>query len=314
MTHGFGSGLGFFFRNVDPLLQSGKIGRLILVDWIGMGGSHRLPCRDSPIRWTKGSFCNSMFTPSEAVDFFVDPLETFLKEKGIGGGSDDSNGEDPPFWLVGHSLGGYLAARYVLRHPHRSPSKLILASPVGFPPPPDDIISPSELPTTFRLLDTLWSANVTPQQLVRLMGANRGRNAVSRALRGRIPHLDSHDADLLADYLFHITVAPPSGEFAMNSLLEPIISKGKSGNGGGGVFAREPLEDMGIVNELSTSVKQVKILFGDHDWMRFNEPSARSVVQGLRRRGIRADVSVLSNAGHHLYLDNSDEFVSEILT
>ena len=30
MAHGFGSGLSFFYRNVDDLLDSGKIGRVIL--------------------------------------------------------------------------------------------------------------------------------------------------------------------------------------------------------------------------------------------------------------------------------------------
>mmetsp|Transcript_38458 Transcript_38458/g.57648 ORF Transcript_38458/g.57648 Transcript_38458/m.57648 type:complete len:108 (-) Transcript_38458:18-341(-) len=63
-----------------------------------------------------------------------------------------------------------------------------------------------------------------------------GEKAVFRALRGRIPQLKEHDANLLANYLFHITVAPPSNEFVMNSLLEPIISKNSNG-----VFAREPI-------------------------------------------------------------------------
>src|SRR6056300_1687483 len=49
LLHGFGSGLGFFFRNIDPLLQSGTVGRVLLVDWLGMGGSDRPPCR-RPIR------------------------------------------------------------------------------------------------------------------------------------------------------------------------------------------------------------------------------------------------------------------------
>ena len=35
LLHGYGSGLGFFFQNIDPLLYSGKVGRVLLVDWLG---------------------------------------------------------------------------------------------------------------------------------------------------------------------------------------------------------------------------------------------------------------------------------------
>ena len=82
---------------------------------------------------------------------------------------------------------------------------------------------------------------MTPQQLIRLMGATRGRRVVQQALAGRIPHLTGRMDDrallrLLADYLYHITVAHPSGEFAMNSLLQPGLQPNEAG-----VFAREPL-------------------------------------------------------------------------
>ena len=49
------------------------------------------------------------------------------------------------------------------------------------------------------------------------MGSSRGKQAVRRALRGRIPHLTTtgegssddfeSELDLLAEYLYHITVA-----------------------------------------------------------------------------------------------------------
>lgn len=43
MLHGFGSGLGFFFANIDRLLESGQVGKVLLVDWLGMGGSGENP-------------------------------------------------------------------------------------------------------------------------------------------------------------------------------------------------------------------------------------------------------------------------------
>lgn len=297
LAHGFGSGLGFFYSNVDPLLRSNRYSRVMLVDWLGMGGSERPACRDSPIR--SGSFCSSRFSPSQAVRFFTEPLHELLETHGVRDAT-----------LVGHSLGGYLAARYVLQHPERI-NRLVLASPVGFPSKPRDALPASRLPPSFRLLDALWSANATPQQLVRLMGGARGRKSVARALRGRIPHLPDSASNLLAEYLYNITVAHPSGEFAMNSLLEPAASPDSVG-----VFAREPLEDL-ISNKLDPSI-HLKVLFGDTDWMRSdtNERAASRVVSELQARNAPsiASMHVIANAGHHLYLDNAPDFVSHVLS
>ena len=173
---------------------------------------------------------------------------------------------------------------------------------------------------------------MTPQQLVRLMGSTRGRHNTRRALLGRIPHLidgnqeDSPVVDILADYLYHITVAAPSGEYAMNSLLEPAVSPNTMG-----VFAREPLEDLFNVSKPENSsqdgkrlpissslpgLRSIKVLFGDHDWMRPNEPSARLTMQGVQKQTegrIQTSVLTVPQAGHHLYLDNPAEFVRQIV-
>jgi len=301
LAHGFGSGLGFFFRNVDALLDSNKYRRVVLFDWLGMGGSERPSCRAAPVRgWSEftTSFCNSRFNPADAVRFFIDPLHAMLEEHDI----DNAT-------LVGHSLGGYLSARYALQYPRRL-SRLVLASPVGFPEKPHDALPQSKLPTGLRIVDALWSSNVTPQQLVRLMGSTRGRHNVKRALRGRIPHLQESEVDLLADYLYQITVADPSGEYAINSLLEPVASPNSMG-----VYAREALHSR--MNDLDSSIS-IKVLFGDTDWMRShpNEESARHVMSSLqsnRQSNSTSSMHVVANAGHHLYLDNSDHFIRHIL-
>lgn len=333
LTHGFGSGLGFFYRNINDLLHSEKVSRVVCIDWHGMGGSDRPPCWESPIRSlfhsssstssssstmttsNRFSLCNSHFAVSRAIDFFLDPLEQVLQSN-----SNHEHGinfhPNEKICLVGHSLGGYLAARFAMRNSAKI-SKLILASPVGFQPPPPrgQRLTSSNLPPGMRLLDALWSANFTPQQIIRLMGDKRGKGMVERALRGRIPHLSPSDAELLADYLYHITVAPPSGEYAMNSLLEPAVAS----EGGAGVYARESLGD-GVMTEMLSSqneaskIQSVKILFGDRDWMSFNQSAAVKEMNEMQSKmGIEANVHVLPGAGHHLYLDNADAFVRHIL-
>mmetsp|Transcript_25625 Transcript_25625/g.74135 ORF Transcript_25625/g.74135 Transcript_25625/m.74135 type:complete len:362 (-) Transcript_25625:1519-2604(-) len=302
MAHGYGSGLGFFFRNIDALLSSNQYRRIVLFDWLGMCGSHRPGCHASPIRgWSEltTSFCNSRFTASEAVDFFIDPLHNLLEEHNV-----------QNMTLVGHSLGGYLSAKYVLQYPSERIKKLVLASPVGFPNKPPDALPPSQLPTGLRVVDALWSSNITPQQLVRMMGSTRGKRNVKRALRGRIPHLNQSESDMLSDYLYQVTVADPSGEYAINSLLEPVASPDTMG-----VFAREPLHQR-MQEEFDSSIS-LNIIFGSDDWMRRNnEESARDVVMSIQSSNAAAVAAthIIPNAGHHLYLDNSDSFVGHILS
>ena len=308
LLHGFGSGLGFFAPNIDALLaEPTPVRRVVLMDWLGMGGSARPPCR-RPIRGLTScttDFCHSRFDPTQAADFFTQPLHVWLQQP-------ENVSADETVWTVGHSLGGYLLGRYVLTAKpwHFNLQKVVLASPVGFPTAPDvhTSVPTAEWPTAWRVVDALWSANVTPQQLIRLMGATRGRRVVQQALAGRIPHLTGRMDDrallrLLADYLYHITVAHPSGEFAMNSLLQPGLQPNEAG-----VFAREPLAPLFETHHSGNL--QWKVLFGDHDWMRSasNEKAAQRAMQIARGR-----ICIVPNAGHHLYLENPNAFVEHIL-
>jgi len=293
MAHGFGSGLGFFYSNIDPLLASDKVSRVLLFDWLGMGGSDRPPTKASP-RIPLIPCCDSRFSTTQAVDFFIDSFEAWVKAQKLDN-----------FTLVAHSLGGYAAARYALKYPGRL-NNLILASPVGFPTHPTDSLNRSELDSVgLKLIDTLWSKNVTPQQLVRMMGSSRGKRSVISILGRRLQgSLTERDKEFLGEYLYHITVAPASGEYAMNSLLKPIKTPNSIG-----VYAREPLLDLMTTGCLPNT--DLKVLFGDHDWMRpsGNELAAREVAKRLG-----GSVSILRNAGHHLYMDNSEDFHREILS
>jgi cardiolipin-specific phospholipase len=127
VLHGYGAGLGFFFRNFASLAKwAAKKGTAVYaLDWLGMGRSARVPFIIKAKREdTKGRV-------AEAESFFIDSLEEWREKMGL-----------EKMTLVGHSLGAYLSVAYTLRYPRRV-SKLILLSPAGVPRGPETTTEPS---------------------------------------------------------------------------------------------------------------------------------------------------------------------------
>ncbi|KAJ1718044.1 hypothetical protein LPJ61_006915, partial [Coemansia biformis] len=188
MTHGYFTGLGFYYRNFAALSQV-RGWDVYAIDWLGMGRSARPPY-------------NSRRTESEdkrvayAEDFFVESLEEWRRRMGI-----------ERMTLCGHSFGGYMSTLYALRYPERV-EKLVLVSPIGIPeappgydealrrgyglerarrvskgmPPSSDSTPDYQEPNVaaespgpmrialFRTAMALWERNYSPQWLVRNSG------------------------------------------------------------------------------------------------------------------------------------------------
>ncbi|KAF7719910.1 Cardiolipin-specific deacylase [Penicillium ucsense] len=260
MLHGYGAGLGFFYKNFEPLSRL-KGWQLHALDMLGMGRSTRPPFkikakeREEAIR--------------EAEAWFVDALEEWRIKRKI-----------DRFTLLGHSLGGYMAVAYALKYPGHL-NKLILASPVGIPEDPyavsSDVTEPSESTLASELTQDqqeiassaavpgsapkttdgsfitgrnpepnaeaanrpprrnmpkwfayLWDANISPFSLVRWSGP-LGPRIVSGWTSRRFSHLPSDEAKALHDYSYSIFSQRGSGEYALAYILAP------------GAFARSPL-------------------------------------------------------------------------
>ncbi|KAL5339308.1 Alpha/Beta hydrolase protein [Aspergillus crustosus] len=302
MLHGYGAGLGFFYKNFEPLSRL-KGWQLHALDLLGMGRSTRPPFRikakerEEAIR--------------EAEDWFVDALEEWRVKRKI-----------ERFTLLGHSLGGYIAVNYALKYPGRL-NKLILASPVGIPEDPYAVTSelpekqdqaeqaavaassaavpPGDVPkgdnnillkgpqtdtssstdrprrTIPKWFAYLWEANISPFSLIRWAGP-LGPRLVSGWTSRRFSHLPADEAKALHDYSYSIFSMRGSGEYALAYILAP------------GAFARSPLigriEGIGrqmipssvpyptfsaTPNAEPTSRPEnglpVVFMYGDHDWM-----------------------------------------------
>jgi len=115
MLHGYGAGLGFFYKNFEGLSRVNGW-KIYALDLLGMGRSSR-----PPFKVQSKDRQNSI---TEAEDWFIDALEEWRIQRKI-----------EMFTLLGHSLGGYMAVAYALKYPGHL-NKLVLASPVGIPEDP----------------------------------------------------------------------------------------------------------------------------------------------------------------------------------
>ena len=342
MVHGYGAGLGFFYKNFEPITRVPGL-KLYALDLLGMGNSSR-----PPFKIHAKSREDQVI---EAENWFVDALEEWRQARKI-----------ERFTLLGHSLGGYLAVSYALKYPGRL-KKLILASPVGIPkdpyavdaamPEPSESTleseftqdqdsttepggarapgdrgfnqSPPNMPKPRALpnwIVWLWDANVSPFSIVR-MGGPLGPRFVSGWSSRRFSHLPSAEAQALHDYAFSIFKQKGSGEYALAYLLAP------------GAYARRPVIDRidkvgrQVVSRPEGEGEKVRetgipivFMYGENDWMdvagglaaeeKLKQAKSKVLLSATpeekRRENGSAEVVVIPKAGHHLYLDNPDDF------
>ncbi|KAI0111761.1 alpha/beta-hydrolase [Daldinia grandis] len=340
MLHGYGAGLGFYYKNFENLSRA-KGWKLYALDWLGMGNSTRPPfrvCAKDPAAKI-----------TEAENWFIDALEEWRKIRKI-----------EKFTLLGHSLGGYLSVSYALKYPGHV-NKLILASPVGIPEDPYAVNAdmPEPMESTFQdeftvdqqstteshgidglngnkkaqqqeakkrpypsWLVWLWDANVSPFSIVRLAGPLGPRLASGWTSR-RFNHLTPEEKQTLHDYAYSIFRQRGSGEYVLPYLLAP------------GAHARRPVisrvhrvgrQVITPATETEPAVKEtgfpIIFMYGENDWMdvagglaaeeKLKEAQAKILLNAAEeeRRKEKGDakVVIVSRAGHHLYLDNPDEF------
>ncbi|KAJ6412064.1 hypothetical protein OIU84_005183 [Salix udensis] len=269
MVHGYGASQGFFFRNFDALASRFKI---IAIDQLGWGGSSRpdFTCKST----------------EETEAWFIDSFEEWRKAKNL------SN-----FILLGHSFGGYVAAKYALKHPEHV-QQLILVGSAGFSSESD---SKSEWLTRFRatwkgaVLNHLWESNFTPQKVIRGLGP-LGPDMVRRYTTARFGAystgevLAGEECKLLTDYVYHTLAAKASGELC----LKYIFSFG--------AFARKPLLQSAPEWKVPTT-----FIYGFQDWM--NYEGAQQARQLMK---VPCEIIRVPKAGHFVFIDNPTGFHSAV--
>ncbi|POS87731.1 hypothetical protein EPUL_000468 [Erysiphe pulchra] len=259
MLHGYGAGLGFFYKNFEGLSRV-KGWKIYALDMLGMGRSSRPPF--------KIHAKDQMGKIREAENWFIDALEEWRIKRNL-----------EKFTLLGHSMGGYLAVAYALKYPGHL-NKLILASPVGIPENPhathDDLSEPEKSALTQEFTESqdettrsknsnlseekdkiefrsqsleepikkkinappqrklpkwfsyLWDANISPFSVIRWTGP-LGPRLVSGWSSRRFSHLPHDESEALHEYTYSLFRQRGSGEYALAYILAP------------GAFARDPI-------------------------------------------------------------------------
>lgn len=257
---GFGTGAAlttFPWRNLTQF-------RHYAVDPLGTGLSSRP-------EWTAKN-------PEEAEAFFVDALEEWRKIQDL-----------PRFHLVGHSLGGFLAACYAERFPDRV-DRLVLLSPVGVPKKPEGW-DEQERPLVWSLAMSAWNSGWTPQGLCKT--PLLGKWIVDSYVTKRFRDEEWIDKPRLIEYLHRTwTEGETSGEEALNGILSP------------GAWARQPLQDR--IPKLR--VGSIHFVYGEKDWM---DPKPAFELQ-QDRGGPEITIGFVQRAGHQLLVENPQGTAEEV--
>lgn len=291
ILHGYGAGLGLFYRNFDGLTKNKQV-QLYALDLLGMGLSYRP-------RW-KIRAKDPMGKIEEAETFFTQSLEQWRIKKGI-----------DRMVLMGHSFGGYLSCVYAMKYPQHV-EKLILVSPVGIPRNPfvpldpdtpvsnevessmasefedntrKDVRMPRPLPFWVRYL---WNHHVSPFSFIRNTGP-LGMRGISFWTSRRFGTFNESQYNALQNYSYALFNGKASSEYAITYLLAP------------GAYARFPLIDR--IKNLKCSTL---FIYGSNDWM--DVSAGYSAANQLKKQGLQSDCYVIPYGGHHMYLDNPEGF------
>lgn len=336
MMHGYGAGLGFFYKNFDGLSSGLRDWNIYALDWLGYGLSARpkFKIKSATMSDTKEVIPSNIDAKPEKVikaveeteNWFVESLEAWRRAKNI-----------KSFTLMGHSMGGYFAAAYAFKYPENV-NKLIMVSPAGvetgYTPDLDDssflsifrkdsrIENIKEKGPEFqdelgpdltgqneieyqepqrrnfsKLITYLWNNHVSPFTLVR-NSSFLGPKWVSQWSYWRFARFPAAEREIMHMYSYKTFTASPSGEYAITRILAP------------GAIARMPL-----LTRVQDKLKCPSVwIYGDNDWM--HAPSgleATRIMNTTGRRDLFAEFHVIPNAGHHVYLDNVGKFNNVVL-
>lgn len=157
-----------------------------------------------------------------------------------------------------------------------------------------------------KLVPWLWDKNASPFAIVRKVGPLRSK-FISRWTTHRFSHIyytNPEKFQSIHDYFYRVFNGAGSGEYAITRVLAF------------GALARLPLLDRCPEKFVKMNLPTLW-LYGDKDWM--SRDAGLEMVKEInsvcasKGKPDLAKYGIISKAGHHLYLDNPDEFADKVL-
>lgn len=344
MLHGYGAGLGFYCKNFEPLTRNPGW-KLYALDMLGMGNSTRPPfkihAKDPAGKITEAE---NWFVDALEEWRKIRKLEKFtLLGHSMGGYLAVSYALKYPGHLnklILASPVGVPEDPYAVNAEMPEPNDSTLQTEftqdqaaaitandrnnlmnAKAKPESSGDSEPKKRPLPGWLV-WLWDANISPFSIVRLAGP-LGPRFVSGWTSRRFSHLETDEAQRLHEYAYSLFRQRGSGEYALAYLLAP------------GAHARRPIinriqnvgrQVIAPATETTPEVREtgfpIVFLYGQNDWMdvagglaaeeKLKQFKARLLAHATPEEKARekgdCKVVVVQNAGHHLYLDNADEF------
>ena len=260
--HGLGAGLGIWIKNIPSLLKKYNIW---CIDLLGFGLS------------SKDNFKGN--TAEEASLWWTSSIKEW-KDRNIPNAEID---------LLGHSLGGFIAASYTLAYPD-DVNQLLLAAPVG-------IISSKET------IDRMTNSTKLVIRIAYFIGLSRSRmisllgpfahSAMKKILTKRRKWY-GFDEGPLSTYVSHLQCAPVTGEIPLRSLLHPQLGW------------HSPLLES--LSKVSSSTK-IAIVMGRHDFT-----CSDSFMSQINSFPSSIKTFIMDNVGHHMYATHPEEFAEIVLS
>ena len=234
MVHGFNSSCSHYIKMIKNFYEDYNV---YAIDMIGMGFSSR----------PQPKFEDS----KEYINFFVDSIEAFRMEIFKNYSEEDNK----KFYLVGHSLGGYISTNYSIKYP-KYIIKLFLLSPVGITDIKNNTEEDNDKTTMGRkvidsIICLIWPLKTTVQNLI---NSNfMFKNFLKKGLLNRYI-IDQQEKELVRDLTYHsLTNYPKDLDVAIYYILKLPLP-----------MAIWPLEDV-IPNRIKDF--SVDIIYGSNDWM-----------------------------------------------
>ncbi|KAM6410513.1 1-acylglycerol-3-phosphate O-acyltransferase ABHD5 [Pluvialis apricaria] len=262
LLHGFGGGVGLWALNFEDLCENRTVHAF---DLLGFGRSSR-PHFDTDAR--------------EAENQFVESIEEWRKEVGL-----------EKMILLGHNLGGFLAAAYSLKYPSRV-KHLILVEPWGFPERPDNADHERPIPIWIKALGAILSP-FNPLAGLRIAGPF-GLSLVQRLRPDfKRKYSSMFDDNTVAEYIYHCNVQSPSGETAFKNMTIPYG------------WAKRPM--LQRIPQMDRDIP-ITVVYGARSCI---DGNSGSTIQSLRPNSYVKTIAILG-AGHYVYADQPEDFNQKV--